>query len=75
MAEDTQDEETNSAAKSFWLIAPGLLFIALVGWLLSKMGEQSSGATLVRIVLAIVIVGALVGAGFMLMRRREPRDE
>jgi len=43
------------------------LFIALVGWLLSKMGEQNSGATLVRIVLAIVIVGALVGAGFMLL--------
>jgi len=75
MAEDTQDEETSGNAQKIWMALPGLGLLALIGWLLYNMGTQSSGATLVRIVLAIVVVGAVVGALFMLLRRREPHDD
>ncbi len=75
MAEDTQDEETTSGAQKAWFALPGLGLLAIIGWLLYNMGTQSNGATLVRIILGIVVVGVIVGAFFMLMRRREQHDD
>ncbi len=75
MAEDTQEEEGTSGAQKVWFVLPGLGLLAIIVWLLSNMGAQSNGATLVRIVLAIVVVCAIVGALFMLLRRREQHDD
>lgn len=80
--ENTQNESLKDKLPRFkaewaWFAIPGLLVVLFFAWTLFQMGGQSSGATLVRMLLGIAIV--LLGGGAVTLllgrSRKSPFNE
>ncbi len=57
-----------------WYAIPGLAILAFFVWVLSEMGAQSSGSTLLRLLLGIAVTLGGGGLLFLLLTRIGSRD-
>lgn len=71
MAEKEQQESrVVRNERRFWFAIPILVLVAFVVWILSKMGAQSTGTTLGRLLIGMAVILGLAGLGYWLMSRR-----
>lgn len=69
MAEEQQGKRERHA-KAAWYAVPGVVLVGFVVWILAKMGEQSTGVTLGRLLIGLVVILGASALGYWLMSAR-----
>ena len=72
--EETTPTPAARRMRYVYYAVPAIVLLGVVVWILSNMGAQTSGATLGRILGAMISVLVVAGLVMLVLRRREKQD-